>query len=121
MINESETLEFGGFKTWMVQEYSPGIGSMNKAYVLYDGNTAVATIPKLMRRPKFRGVCDESEISDITNEIGNKQTLWVRPKESEIYEFPNSAILDLDIDYWKHAEGKNYYKFTLTFAVEGGA
>ena len=120
MINESETLEFGGFKTWMVEEYSPGVGTMNKPYVLYDGNTAIAITSKFMRRPKFRGICNETEISDITDEIGNKQTLWVRPNENDILEFPNAAIINVDVDYWKHAEGMNYYKFTLTFAVEGG-
>ena len=112
-------LEFGNLKLEMVQEYSPGIGTINKAYVLYDGNTAIATISKFMRRPKLTGVCNESEISDITSEIGSKKTLWVRTGDNDLY-FSNSAIMDVDLDYWKRAEGMNYYKFTLTFAVEGG-
>ena len=116
----TDRLEFGSLKLEMVQEYSTGIGAMNKVYVLYDGNTAIATIPKLMRRPRLSGVCNESEISDITNEIGSKKTLWVRTGENN-FQFANSAILDVDIDYWKRAEGTNYYKFTLSFAVEGGA
>lgn len=116
----TDRLEFGNLKLEMVQEYSPGIGSINKAYILYDGNTAIATIPKLMRRPKLRGVCIENDIIKIANEIGNKQTLWVRTGTNN-FEFLNSAIISVDLDYWKYAEGKNYYKFTLSFAVEGGA
>ena len=115
----TDRLEFGDLKLEMVQEYSPGIGTMNKAYILYDGNTAIATISKLMRRPKLRGICTESKISVITAEIGKKQTLWVRTGSNN-FQFLNSAILGVDIDYWKYAEGKNYYKFTLSFAVEGG-
>lgn len=115
----TDRLEFGNLKLEMVQEYSPGIEAMNKAYILYDGNTAIATISKLKRRPKLKGVCTESDITTITNEIGNKQSLWVRTGDTN-FQFLNSAILSLDLDYWKRAEGKNYYKFTLSFAVEGG-
>ena len=115
----TDRLEFGSLKLEMVQEYSTGIGTMNKAYVLYDGNTAIATISKLMRRPRLRGVCTEGNISTITNEIGSKKTLWIRTEVNN-FQFPNSAIMSVDIDYWKRAEGKNYYKFTLSFAVEGG-
>ncbi|MCE7738409.1 MAG: hypothetical protein GPJ50_03430 [Candidatus Heimdallarchaeota archaeon] len=120
--NESERVKFGNLKLWLVEDYVPGVKPMNKSYVLYDGNTAIATISKFTRRPVVRGVCTENEISNITNEIGNKQTLWITTETGqERFQFSNSAIMDVDIDYWKRAEGVNYYRFTLSFAVEGGA
>ena len=112
-------LKFGNLELDLIQEWSPGVEPLNKTYILYDGNTVIATSDKIKRRPSVSGLCKESEITAITNEIGKKQTLEIKTGEGT-WKFLNSSIMNVRIDYYKHANNSNYYKVRLEFATEGG-
>ena len=112
-------LKFGNLELDLIQEWTPGIEPLNKAYILYDGNTAIATSDKIKRRPSASGICNESHIPVLTNEIGNKQTLHINSGDGT-WEFENASIINVSLSYYKHSGDSNYYKVRLEFACEGG-
>jgi len=112
-------LKFGNLELDLIQEWSPGVEPLNKTYILYDGNTAIATSDKIKRRPSASGLCTETDITTLTSEIGKKQTLYINSGDAN-WEFQNASIINVSINYYKHANGSNYYKVRLEFACEGG-
>jgi len=112
-------LKFGNLELDLIQEWSPGVEPLNKTYILYDGNTVIATSDKIKRRPSASGLCTESDITTLTGEIGKKQTLNIKTGTGDWY-FHNTAIINVSINYYKYANNTNYYKVRLEFATEGG-
>ena len=112
-------LKFGNLELDLIQEWSPGVEPLNKTYILYDGNTVIATSDKIKRRPSALGLCTESDITTLTNEIGKKQTLEIETGEAT-WQFLYTSIINVSINYYKRANNTNYYKVRLEFATEGG-
>ena len=112
-------LKFGNLELDLIQEWSPGVEPLNKTYILYDGNTVIATSDKIKRRPSASGLCTEADITTLTSEIGKKQTLYIETGEAT-WQFESASIINVSISYYKHANSSNYYKVRLEFACEGG-
>jgi len=112
-------LKFGNLELDLIQEWSPGVEPLNKTFILYDGNTVIATSDKIKRRPSASGLCTEGQITTLTGEIGKKQTLYIETGEAT-WEFHDASIMNVSINYYKHANNSNYYRVRLEFACEGG-
>ncbi len=112
-------VKFGDLELEYVESWSPGIDPMKKIYTMYDGSTDVASFNKVRWRPKIVGICDETKITQIAEAAKKTQdTLQINTEEG-IFEFENASIISVNMDYWRHANGTNYYRITMEFVVIG--
>jgi len=112
-------VKFGDLELEYVESWSPSIDPMKKIYTMYDGSTEVAAFGKIRWRPKIVGICDETKVNEIANAAIKYSDVLKINTEEGMFEFEKASIVNVNLDYWRHAEGKNYYRVTIEFIVLG--
>ncbi len=112
-------VKFGDLELEYVESWSPGIDPMKKIYTMYDGSTDVAAFGKIRWRPKIVGICDETKVNEIADAAMKYSDVLKINTEEGMFEFSKASIINVNLDYWRHAEGKNYYRVTIEFIVLG--